>query len=83
MDLLKEKKEVTITRVEIAKKVLDLLGKIGGYAHSIVPIETTNQDDFIKWDSKKRLKIEIPLNSNTQGVQIYLDSCLPRIIDLA
>lgn len=65
MDLLKEKKEAPITRVEIANKVLDLLGKIGGYAHLIVPNDLTNsQDDFIKWDNEKRLKIEIPFDSD-------------------
>jgi len=63
---------------------LDLLGKIGGHAHSIINNELTKQHDkdfFIRWDSDKRLKFSIPMN--LKKIEIYLDSCLPRIIDLA
>ena len=71
--------------MEIAYKVLDLLGKIGGHAHSIISNELTKKHDkenFIRWDSEKRLKFDLPL-ANDQTIDIYLDSCLPRIIDLA
>jgi hypothetical protein len=33
---LKEKKDEVIDRKDIANKVLDLLGKIGGHAHNII-----------------------------------------------
>ncbi len=64
--------------------MLDLLGKIGGHAHSIINNELTKQHDkenFIRWDAEKRLKLSLPLH-NTK-IDIYLDSALPRIIDLA
>jgi DNA-dependent protein kinase catalytic subunit len=83
-DLIKETKEERVDRREIANKVLDLLGKIGGHAHSIINNELTKKHDrenFIRWDSEKRLKFSLPLHS--QKIDIYLDSCLPRIIDLA
>jgi hypothetical protein len=34
--MLKAGNEVNIERKDIAYKVLDLLGKIGGYAHNII-----------------------------------------------
>ncbi len=73
-----------IDRRDIANKVLDLLGKIGGHAHSIINNELTKKHDkenVIRWDTEKRLKLKVPLH-NTK-VEIYLDSCLPRIVDLA
>jgi hypothetical protein len=73
-----------ITRKDIANKVLDLLGKIGGHAHSIINNEQTKlheMENFIKWDPEKRLKFTIPLY--TTKVDIYLDSCLPKLVDLA
>jgi len=82
--LIKDTKEERIDRREIANKVLDLLGKIGGHAHSIINNELTKKHDkenLIRWDSEKRLKFTLPLNQ--KKIDIYLDSCLPRIIDLA
>lgn len=64
--------------------MIDLLGKIGGHAHKIINNELTKNHDkenFIRWDSEKRLKLTIPLNQ--RKIDIYLDSCLPRIIDIA
>lgn len=64
--------------------MLDLLGKIGGHAHSIINNELTKKHDtenYIRWDSEKRLKLCLPLSN--KKIDIYLDSCLPRIIDLA
>ncbi len=64
--------------------MLELLGKIGGYAHNIINNELSKKHDkenFIRWDSEKRLKFTLPLY--TRKIDIYLDSCLPRIIDLA
>ena len=63
--LIKETKEDRVDRREIANKVLDLLGKIGGHAHSIINNELTKKHDkenFIRWDSEKRLKFTLPLN---------------------
>ena len=60
------------------------MGKIGGHAHQIINNELTKSHDkenFIRWDSEKRLKLTIPLNQ--RKIDIYLDSCLPRIIDIA
>ena len=71
-------------RKDIANKVLDLLGKIGGHAHSIINNERTKKHDkenFVRWDTEKRLKFTIPLH--TEKIDIYLDSCLPRIVELA
>ena len=82
--MIKDTKDVKIDRREIANKVIDLLGKIGGHAHKIINNELTKNHDkenFIRWDSEKRLKLTIPLNQ--RKIDIYLDSCLPRIIDIA
>ncbi len=71
-------------RRDIAAKVLDLLGKIGGHAHSIINNEQTRlheKENFIKWDPERRLKFTVPLY--TTKVDIYLDACLPKLVDLA
>jgi len=71
-------------RKDIAAKVLDLLGKIGGHAHSIINNEQTRlheKENFIKWDPERRLKFTVPLY--TAKVDIYLDACLPKLVDLA
>ena len=63
---------------------MDLLGKIGGYAHNIINNELPKKHDkknFIRWDPEKRLKFTLPLYN--KKLDIYLDSCLPRIVDLA
>ena len=44
-DLIKETKDCTIDRREIANKVLDLLGKIGGHAHSIINNELNKKHE--------------------------------------
>ena len=75
---------IVIERRDIASKVLDLLGKIGGHAHSIINNEQTREhekENFIKWDPEKRLKFTVPLY--TTKVDIYLDACLPKLVDLA
>ncbi len=75
---------VTIDRKDIAFKVLNLLGKIGGHAHSIINNEQTKlheKENFIKWDPERRLKFTVPLY--TKKVDIYFDSCLPKLVDLA
>ena len=64
--------------------MLDLLGKIGGHSHSIINNELTkkhDQENFVRWDPEKRLKFTVPLH--TEKIDVYLDSCLPRIVDLA
>ena len=83
---MKENKEEfrKIDRRDIANKVLDLLGKIGGHAHSIINNELSKKHDkenVIRWDTEKRLRFIVPLH--TSKLEIYLDSCLPRIVDLA
>ena len=83
-DLIKEHRETRIDRKEISRKVLDLLGKIGGHAHNIINNELRKKhekENFIRWDTEKRLKFTMPLGM--KKIDIYLDSCLPRIIDLA
>lgn len=73
-----------VSRRDIANKVLDLLGKIGGFAHNIINNELSKKHDkenFIRWDPEKRLKFSLPLYN--RKVDVYLDSCLPRIVDLA
>ena len=73
-----------ISRKDIANKVLDLLGKIGGFAHNIINNELSKKHDkenFIRWDPEKRLKFSLPLYN--RKIDVYLDSCLPRIVDLA
>lgn len=75
---------IVIERKDIATKVLDLLGKIGGHAHQIINNDQTREhekENFIKWDPEKRLKFTIPLY--TTKVDIYLDACLPKLVDLA
>ena len=82
--MIKDTKETKVDRIQIANKVLDLLGKIGGHAHQIINNEITKNHDkenFIRWDSEKRIKFSIPLNN--KKIDIYLDSCLPRIVDIA
>jgi DNA-dependent protein kinase catalytic subunit len=61
-----------------------LLGKIGGHAHQIINNELAKKHDkenFIRWDPEKRLLFTLPLHN--KKIDIYLDSCLPRIVDLA
>jgi len=83
--LIEEREELRkIDRRDIANKVLDLLGKIGGHAHSIINNELSKKHDkenVIRWDIEKRLRLLVPLHLSK--VEIYLDSCLPRIVDLA
>jgi DNA-dependent protein kinase catalytic subunit len=82
--MLKAGNDVKIDRKDIAYKVLDLLGKIGGHAHNIINNEQTKiteKENFIKWDPEKRIKFTLPLY--TKKIDIYLDSCLPKLIDLA
>ena len=82
--MLKETKEEMVDRREIADRVLDLLGKIGGHAHKVISSTASKQHDrenVIRWDPEKRLKFNLPLND--KNVEIYFDSCLPRIVDLA
>ena len=83
-DIIRDSKDEKIDRKDIASKVLDLLGKIGGFAHSIINNDLTKKHDkenFIRWDTEKRLKFTMPLH--TSKIDVYLDSCLPRIVDLA
>ena len=83
-DIIKDSKEESVDKTEIASKVLDLLGKIGGHAHSLINNELSKKHDkenYIRWDPDKRLKFAVPLHSSK--IDIYLDSCLPRIVDLA
>lgn len=73
-----------IDRKDIAYKVLDLLGKLGGHAHNIINNDLTKmheKENFIKWDPERRLKFTLPLYS--KKIDIYLDSCLPKLVDLA
>lgn len=83
--LIEEREELRkIDRRDIASKVLDLLGKIGGHAHSIINNELSKKHDkenVIRWDTETRLKMMVPLHLTK--LEIYLDSCLPRIVDLA
>ena len=75
---------VQVERKDIASRVLNLLGKIGGHAHLIINNEQTRQHEkehFIKWDPEKRLKFTVPLI--TTKVDIYFDACLPKLVDLA
>jgi hypothetical protein len=75
--------QTSFTTRDISNKVLDLLGKIGGYAHNIINNEISKKHDkenFIRWDPEKRLKFSLPLY-NTK-VDIYFDSCLPRVVEL-
>ncbi len=63
-----------ISRKLISQTVLELLGKIGGYAHNIINNELSKKHDkenFIRWDSEKRLKFTLPLY--TRKIDIYLD----------
>ena len=64
--------------------MLELLGKIGGHSHSIISNEKTKlieKENYMKWDPEKKLKFTIPLY--TKKIDIYFDSCMPRLIDLA
>ena len=83
-EMLKSGNEVRIDRKDIAYKVLDVLGKIGGNAHSIINNEQTKlheKENFIKWDPEKRLKFTIPLYA--KKIDIYFDAILPKLVDLA
>ena len=82
--MLKSGNESKVERREIAQKVLDLLGKIGGYAHNIINNEQTKEhekENFIKWDPEKKLKFTIPMYN--KKIDIHFDSCLPRLVYLA
>lgn len=84
LEMLKTGNEVNIERRDIALKVLDLLGKIGGHAHSIINNDQNKlneKENFIKWDPEKRLKFTIPLY--TKKIDIYFDAVLPKLVDLA
>lgn len=82
--MMKSGSEILYDRKDLAYKVLDLLGKIGGHAHNIINNEQTRAHEkanFIKWDPEKRLKFTIPLYS--KKLDIYFDACLPKLVDLA
>ena len=82
--MMKAGEEAKIDRKDIAYKVLDLLGKIGGHSHNIINNEQTKaveKENFIKWDPEKRIKFTVPLYS--KKVDIYFDSCLPKLVELA
>jgi hypothetical protein len=84
LEMLKSGNEIKVDRKDISYKVLDLLGKIGGHAHNIINNEQTKlveRENFIKWDPEKKIKFTIPLYN--KKIDIYFDSCLPRLIDLA
>ena len=71
-----------VSRRQISRRVLTLLGKLGGFAHSIIDNrETRDKSNYLRWDAEKRLKFNLPMD-NLQ-ITIYLDSCLPRVVDLA
>lgn len=56
--MMRSSNNTKIDRKDIAYKVLDLLGKIGGHAHNIINNEQTKEhekENFIKWDPEKRL----------------------------
>lgn len=83
-DVIRDSKDKKVDRKDIASKVLDLLGKIGGHAHSIINNDLTKKHDkenFIRWDPEKRLKFSVPLYN--EKIDVYLDACLPRIVELA
>lgn len=83
-DVIRDSKDKKVDRKDIANKVLDLLGKIGGHAHSIINNDLTKKHDkenFIRWDPEKRLKFSVPLYN--EKIDVYLDACLPRIVELA
>lgn len=82
--MLKSGNDIKIERKDLAYKILDLLGKIGGHAHNIINNEQNKRiekENFIKWDPEKRIKFTIPLY--TKKIDIYFDSSLPKLVDLA
>jgi len=70
-------------------KVLRLLGSVGSYSHFLVnSLEEDeqsgtdqNRDSTILWDSTMRISIDLPLYATE--ATLWLDSCLPRIAQLA
>jgi len=65
-ELLKAGNEVQYDRHDIANKVLDLLGNIGGFAHNIINNEESKaheKENYIKWDPERRLLFQLPLYS--------------------
>ena len=72
-----------VERRELATNILALLGKLGGRAHAIVAPARSGAagSSFVRWDPEKRVRFTLPLVS--QKVDVYFDSLLPRLVDLA
>lgn len=82
--MLKAGDEEDLDAKDIALSVLDLLGKIGGNAHSVInnaDSKAHDKENYIRWDPEKRLKFTIPLYS--KKLDVFFDSCLPKIVQLA
>ena len=70
-------------------RVLRLLGSVGSYSHFLVNSmeedeqsgTDQNRDSTILWDSTMRISIDVPLYATE--ATLWLDSCLPRIAQLA
>ena len=70
-------------------RILRLLGSLGSYSHFLVnsleederSSTDQNRDSSILWDSTMRISIDLPLYASE--ATLWLDSCLPRIAQLA
>jgi len=73
--------EEDISQHDIALSILNLLGRIGGHAHSIIDNDDSKErekENYIRWDPEQRLKFTLPLYS--KHLEVHLDSCLPKVV---
>ena len=70
-----------ISRIELAWKVLEVLGNLGAYAHLMIENHESTKLKEIKWDPVKWVIFAIPLYN--QKVDVCLDPILPRVIEMA
>ena len=64
---------------QISKRVLELLGNLGGECHGIVG-DLSSSNIAMAWELDRIVKFAVPLLN--RKVDIYLDTILPKIIEL-
>ena len=77
--------DTTTSSVEIQRRVLELLGKLGGENQALLhrgESDSAAGDNGIVWGQKDVLQFEIPLQGRNSP-SIFLDRLLPRVVELA
>jgi DNA-dependent protein kinase catalytic subunit len=65
----------------IQLRIIRLLGKLGGESSMILKDDETQNREVIAWDIKERIQFSLPFRDVKP--EIYYDSILPRVVELA